>query len=556
LQPTPETDTAGLFAYNGLRGTAEIDFHDTQTTPGDFENSRHRPDPVRNGQTTDILRQKYIDFGGPAGGVYDYMVRDIANGEWLNYTKTFPSGGAYRVYLRQAQYLLPVSLVVLEKVTSDRTVPDQTTVPLGSFVGRVGGLEQYRNVPLTDGVGNPVVVRLSDLTTLRVSQRSTGNDDAVLRQNYLVFVPAADPGTLQPFVSDVSPAPNDIVNTNALVVSAAIVNRDTTVDVASIQLQFNGVTVPAVVTPNANGASLSYSVTPLPLPDRTYTNTVIFRDSGGVFQTNRWSFTLRYTFLRASNSLPAGSLSALGWTFRTVQTNGPALGNSLGRAEQQLAIPPTIPAEISATGTVEVLNFHETGGSAGFFPGESLVPGLTSGDVNNIALEAFGYIELSAGPHRFGVVSDDGFQLRSGSSLNDPNATILGFRDGGTFNGVFDFVAEADGLYPARLVWYENGGGAHFELFSVDLADPSARTLLNDSATQGAVKVWLPIRLASSELVTGPFTFDTSAVVDPVAKTITVAPNGATRFYRIQAPFTHRISSISLQGGNLVLTWE
>jgi hypothetical protein len=557
LQPLPEASTDSLFAYNRLAGMAEVDFHDTRVAAGDGENTRHRPDPVRNGQTTDFLRQKFIDAGGAASGVYDYMIRDIFGGEWLNYTKTFPVGGVYRVYLRQAQYLMPVSSVALERVTGDRTAPDQTTVPLGSFFGQVSGLEQYRNVPLTDGVGNPVTVRLSELTTLRVSQRQTGNDDSILRQNYLVFVPAADPGTLRPIVSNVSPPPGDTLNSIAPVITADIVNRDTTVQVGSIQLRFNGTTVAATVTPNVNGASVSYVLpAPLPLPNLIYTNTIIFQDSGGVSQTQHWAFTLTYTFLRASNSLPVGSLSTSGWNYRMVQTNGSTLGNSLARAEQQLAIPPTIPAEVSASGIVEVLNFNETGSAAGFIGGDSTVPGLAAGDYNNIAMEMLGYIQLTAGAHRFGVVSDDGFQLRSGSSLSDLNATVLGVRDGGTFNGTFDFVAQADGLYPARLVWYENGGGGSFELFSVDLADPNARTLLNDGSA-GAVKVWVPqtIRVASAANVTGPFAFEPNAVVDTGARTITVPQSGATRFYSINAPFAHRITGISISQGNVVLTW-
>lgn len=555
ITPLREDQTDFISAYNTLPGTAEVDFHDTRTSGAGGENNRHRPDPVRNGQTTDFVREKYINAGGAANMVYDYMIRDIADGEWLNYTKTFPGGGTYRGYLRQAQYLLPVSLVVLEQVTGDRTMPNQTTTPLGSFIGRSTGFEQYRNVPLTDGIGNPITLRLSGETTLRISQRQTGNDDSILRQNYLVLIPAPDPGTLRPFVSSALPAAGDTVTSIAPVVSAEIVNRDTTVDVSSIQLQFNGTAVSANVTPNANGASVSYTISPLPLPNRTYTNTLIFRDSAGVFQTNRWAFTLTYTFLRAANSLPVGSLSAQGWTFRMVQKDGAGLGNSLARAEQQLANPPTIPYDRNATGIVQVLNFSQNGGAAGFFPGESLIPGLEGGDFDNIAIEMFGYIELPAGAHRFGVQSDDGFQLRSGASLSEANATVLGFRDGGTFNGTFDFVAESTGLYPARLVWYENTGGAHFELFSVALNDPNARILLND-ANPDAIKVWVPIRLASSSAVTGPYTFDSAAVVDPQAKTITVPASGDTRFYQVNAPWRLRLTGISITGGVVTMTYE
>ena len=117
-------------------------------------------------------------------------------------------------------------------------------------------------------------------------------------------------------------------------------------------------------------------------------------------------------------------------------------------------------------------------------------------------------------------------------------------------------MAEADGLYPARLVWYENGGAAYFELFSVDFNDPTARTLLNDPNSPGAVQVWVPIRLASSSQVKGPYTFDASAVVDPIAKTITLASSGATRFYRVTAPSSVHITGITLAAGTVVITYE
>lgn len=568
IQPEPTADTG---SYNQLPGTAEIDFHDTQNDAPNLEESRHRQDAnLYNGQSTDFERTKYTDAGGAAAMVYDYMIRDIAGGEWLNYTKTFPAGGTYNVYLRQAQFVLASSLVVLEKVTGDPTMMDQMTIELGSFVGKASGFEAYRNVLLTDGNGQPVVLRLSGLTTLRVSQRITGDilvinpddADAFMRQNYLVFIPAPDPGVLRAFVSAVTPVPGQTLNSIAPVVTATIVNRDTTVNVGTVQLLFDGTPV-ATGTANANGASVSYTLPfPLPPPNTTHTNTLIFQDSGGVFQTNRWTFTLTYNFLRGTNCLPLGSLSARGFSIRLVQTNGPALGNSLTRAEQQLAIPPTIPFEVMTQVVAQVINYNETGGGAGFFVGESTgetnFPGLPAGDYNNIAIEVFAYLELSAGPHRFGVVSDDGFQLRSGTSLSDPSALVLGSETDGTFNGTFEFVVEQTCLYPVRFIWFENDGGANVELFSVDLGDPNARILINDPANPaGVVKAWVPIRLASSAVVTGPYTFETAAVVNPATKTITVPQAGATRFYRISSGVPAvTITSISLSGGNVVITYQ
>ena len=44
-------------------------------------------------------------------------------------------------------------------------------------------------------------------------------------------------------------------------------------------------------------------------------------------------------------------------------------------------------------------------------------------------------------------------------------------------DSIFNVVAEADGFYPVRLLWYEGGGGANGEFFSVD--DKGKKILIN-----------------------------------------------------------------------------
>jgi hypothetical protein len=245
-----------------------------------------------------------------------------------------------------------------------------------------------------------------------------------------------------------------------------------------------------------------------------------------------------------------------------VQTNGPDLGNSLARAEQQLAIPPQIPYEVTTQVAAQVMNFNDAGDGTtannfGYFSGAQPIPGLAPDSLhNNIAMEIFAYLELTAGSHRFGVVSDDGFQLRSGANPRDPNATVLGFRDAGTFDSTFDFVVEANGVYPVRCVWYENGGGAHFQLFSVDLGDPGARVLVNDPADPAAVKAYLPFRLVSAAAVEGPYTTATGASYDIPNKTVTVPKAGAAAFYRMQTLNPVTITDIRIVGNNVILTYN
>jgi hypothetical protein len=553
------TDTC---AYNSKPGTPEIDFHDNRTgNPGYNANNTFRTeDAVRTSNTGDPARAKYTAVSGS----FEQVVQDIFNGDWMNYTHAYPAG-TYNIYMRESlfQLNLPQAVSTLERVTGDRTLPDQTTAPVGAFITPETGFGVYRNVPLTDAIGNLSVVRFTGaVDTLRITQRITGNyDDNVgqLAQNYFVLVPTSDPGTLRPFVSLVSPLAGSTLKSVFPVVTATIANRDTTVDTNTILLEINGVAVSPTVVSNVSGADVSYELSPLPAPGTILTNTLIFADSGAVFQTNTWTWTLTYTFLRASNSLPVGTLTERGFDYRMVQADagGQTLGNSLIRAEQQLAIPPAIPYDRTWRTNVSLLDWTDAG--APWVPGLDDGPsGYPSGNYENIATEIFTYLELAAGPHRFHIVTDDRSQWRSGASLTDTAATILYESVANTDNSTFDFVAESTGLYPVRGIWEENGGGASFHLYSVNISTNTDEGLVNSDTS--SVKAWLPaaVSLVSSASVDGPYTLDNSAVIDLTAKTITVARSGSSTFYKVQTVGTTptKIVGVSLSGSNIILTYQ
>src|SRR5262249_28112457 len=154
------------------------------------------------------------------------------------------------------------------------------------------------------------------------------------------------------------------------------------------------------------------------------------------------------------------------------------------------------------------------------------VPGLEGGGYNYIATEDLAYLELKAGAHRFTVSSDDGFQLRSGHTPLDLNATIIAQSDGDTFGGTFDFVAEADGLYPIRNIWYEQEGLAHFSLSSYNF-DTAANIDVNDPTDPaGVVKAYMPNVLYSASAVSGPYTVDPNGLINNDTKTVTVPQSG------------------------------
>jgi hypothetical protein len=555
----------GLNAYVGLQGTAEIDYHDNRSSGNNDNPVPYRPaDYPRQYLTGDPARAKYVIASQP-----EYLVYDNENGDWRNYTRTYPAG-TFNVYSRQSTFALPIGLVTLEKVTSDRTTFNQTTYVIGSFqqLGDAGGdtgYDVHRDVPLTDAAGNRLVVRFAGgVETLRVRDVYVNDrNNADVFHNYLVFVPVADPGTLRPIVSRTSPqvGTTSRISNQSEATFAEIANRDTSVNIGTIAMTINGSPAAITITNTTGGAQVYWSFAALP-PAPVYTHTLTFQDSDGTNLVHTWSYS--YPFLRASNSLPLGSLSARGFHVRTAQAvNGGAnLGSLLSRAEDQLAVPPVIPEDISfegdITGAEGTLDWNNDNATPKDVPGLSGVPGSPV-PLNNIASEALGYLELTAGPHRFSASSDDGFQLRSGTTPKDVKAVVMGQQDGSTFGGTFDFVVEAPGLYPVRNLWYENGGGANYQLRSVNLSDNST-VVVNDPANPaGVVKAYLPIlppSVLSSATVGGPYTAPAGAVVDTATKTVTVPVSGSMQFYRLSSSSALTIQSITIVGGNVVITYQ
>ncbi len=550
----------GLRAYSGLQGSPEIDYHDSRTG-GNGDNPEHYRDLdfPRTYPTGDPSRSQYV-----AAGQSELLVYDNRNNDWRNYTRTF-AAGTYKVYSRQSSFAIPTSLVSLSKVTSDPHTNNQTTAGLGAFL-QLGdsagdtGYDQHRNVQLTDAVGTPAVVRLAaGQNTLRVTEINVDGQDSEVFHNYLVLVPTADPGTLRPILTQTSPLPGATLrqgNASTERTFAAIANRDTTVNVGTVALQINGVSIPsAVVTTVTGGAEIEWTLANVPA-SRIITNTVTYQDSAGTNLTYSWTYS--YPFLSATNRLPVGSLPTRGFAHRTAQDDL-ASGDTLSRAEDQLAIPPVIVSAKNWATNVDVLNWNDNTGVPSYVPGlDGGISGYPAGPYNYIATEDLAYLSLKKGGNRFQALSDDGFQLRSGTNTTDTGATVLGVSDGNTFYGSFDFVVEADGLYPVRNLWYEQGGSANFALSAYNFAT-STYNVVNDPANPaGVVKAYLagiPTLLLSSATVNGTYTSLPGAVIDIPTKTITVATSGSTRFYRIQSASVVTITSISVVGSNVVITY-
>ncbi len=548
-------------SYCNMEGVPGVDFHDTRPGPSGGNSPWRNFDPVRMARSLDYVRAKYTAAGGAESDVYDYVVGDIATGEWLNFTRSFPPGN-YEVYLRQSVVNIPNAESVLELVTSDRSQPDQTTQVLGSFLAPQNGYK-YRNTPLTDGAGlNKVILRLNGVTTLRLRQVTPDGAGGSRTQNYLAFLPVADPGKQRAAVTSLSPANNSVAQTAEPRIEVVIQNRDTTVNTGSIRLLVNGTQVTPTVTPTATGANVTYAYPALPPKGAAQTARIIFSDSDGVEQTNDWSFTVTYLDLDPATRY-AGPGPERGFRVRVVQApqEGGLLENSLARAESQLAANSPIPKVYDLTQTRPVINFSQNApfGSAGYFGDDLEIPGASEEfGTDNYAMEAIAYLELPAGIVRFGVRSDDGYKLASAAA---PNAATppLEFHNGGPADEVFDVVVHQAGVYAFRLVWYERGGDAHVEWFTVNRST-GERTLVNADAA-GAIKAYTTavqpqVKLQAADVVTGSYADDPAASINEQTRTITTTAAGATRFYRLVGGTALKVKTVTVQGTQVTLTYE
>lgn len=383
--------------------------------------------------------------------------------------------------------------------------------------------------------------------------------------NFFATTPAE--GALTAIVVDLSPPPDGTTRTAHPAIRVGVVDRDTAVNPDAFSLWVDGEAVPAsdftvasgVVMPNNAeafpGATLTYVPTQ-PLSAGSHTVQAVYADMAGTRMTNTWSFTAEFL-----DNPAAGPGLTRGFNVRVVQgPQGAGLGNSLARAEAQLG--PNSPYEtLYETNVVATtINYSQLAIEPGFgnnIPGDEPIPGQTlDGGTDNWAMEVTTWLDLPAGVVRLGVQSDDGFRV-STDALPGPNK-VLAERNGSA-NDEFEFYVATAGLYPFRLVWYENTGGAHVEWFSVN--DAAERILLND---EGGIPAYSEIAqpqgpvAQGADTVNGPYANETGAVIDEAQRRITLPlPTGGQRFYRLSGPnAAFRIESIQIQANQIVLTYD
>src|SRR6266566_3008571 len=130
---------------------------------------------------------------------------------------------------------------------------------------------------------------------------------------------------------------------------------------------------------------------------------------------------------------------------------------------------------------------------------DGAIPGIpsvgTAAAGNYFAVEYTGFLQLPAGTVRLGVNSDDGFRLTIGSGVNSRPGTLqVAILDGtrGFANTEVNLTVNQAGLYPFRLLWWENTGansGCEFYNF-VPGTTSGNRYLINDPNQTNSIKAF------------------------------------------------------------------
>ncbi len=319
------------------------------------------------------------------------------------------------------------------------------------------------------------------------------------------------------FLTNIRPGLNETgVFPNASI-SADVNDGSTPIAASSVTLTVDNVPTGATATKNGSVSNIRYTPTTLFAPASKHT-VVLNYTEGTTVKSNTWSFTVgNYGILTPAQKVNADTskpgfvwniFANSGNTTASNQraedalagllkdTDGNLLPNNADPAARGVALaaaaaPATpnaplhfeIPTVINLTQAAS----DDTDNKNGNFTPDQQMPGVpaTDGSTDGLAAEVITYIELPAGVTVMGVNSDDGFRTSAGNPLDVFASIPLGEFDAGrgAADTLFSVVAQEAGVYAFRTIWFEGGGGANLEWFTVK-AD-GTKVLLNDTANGG-----------------------------------------------------------------------
>lgn len=513
----------GVFLGRGAQADTDVDFEaippgqPVNNTPGVLQSFGDNATVSSEGVTVTGFGTPNIDLTWSAIGFGDtrwdfyHDGGSVWNAAQLNDSavgtshilKFTPNSASTRVVVKSFNF--HPYYISTERFTYNVSVLSGTNVVSGpinlSFVS--DSAKHLVSLNHTGAVGQTLKLRIDRLVSTLSGDEVEGNayDIAVDDIAFAQLPEAAAPSG--PQVAFVLPA-DDSANVAAMkYYSATITNGASALALGSIQLKLDGIPIsPTAVFSGGGSTSVNYSdETSFFAPASVHSFSLSYADNLGANYTNETVFTVaNYAILPTAYALPADLGSVRGFTARTVSAGSEAtlLDSTLARAKAQLAgtltnaetsLPYTNSAVVgpNADGSFNddtALNFADEGTPAlGNFTNDVLFPGLPTGPSEWFATEAALYLQLPAGYHRFGVNSDDGFEVAAvppqgiaGSPL------VLGFFDNGrgADDTHFDFLAQTSGIYPFKLVFFESTGYANVELFSVGVVH-GEKMLINDT---------------------------------------------------------------------------
>jgi hypothetical protein len=259
----PSTSNPSPNSYYLKIGVEGIDFHENG---GGVGTKAYRPsDTMATEPTSDLLRPKYVIADQTDPTIQDYDVGWFDGGEWLTFTRTYPTG-TFNVWARMSSP--SSSTLTLSQVTNGWGTISQSTVDLGTFSLLNGqGWGTYNWVPMTDPSGNLVQVTMGGTNTLRVT--TAGNNNA----QFFMIVPA---NTNLPTITGIYPN-SGLQSTNTFAFNA---NSAAGINANSIKLTLNGVDVSSalVISGTSNSRQVTY---PFLAPNSTYTAVILVTDLNG-----------------------------------------------------------------------------------------------------------------------------------------------------------------------------------------------------------------------------------------------------------------------------------
>jgi hypothetical protein len=154
-------------------------------------------------QQTNTLYGADNTSGGPDANICEFNVGYFYSGDWLNYTRNYPSG-TFNLWGRLSGGGGAFSGCTLSQVTSGVGTSNQATTVLGTFSdANPAGWQTYHWVELLDTNSNPVYLQLSGKATFRLTAptnaTTSGNG---LNPLFFMLTPTVLP--LQPFSISVS----------------------------------------------------------------------------------------------------------------------------------------------------------------------------------------------------------------------------------------------------------------------------------------------------------------------------------------------------------------